>query len=290
MAATATTAFTGSRWTSDTGVLTVVDSARSQMKKWVPRVPIFRSSASRGAAIPRSPWPVHVVDQSGRRAGRADCAAIRSCGAGERGEQGACPTQVEPAGTHRHRSDRTLSPSAPASRARSQPPLAHTPPRPEPAWQATNPLDEVRKSLARTSQRPDAALPGAALGLAALLAPQEMSKSAVNAVSPRTDVPQDRLYGQVKEYGLRMPPALQLLHQVAAAVDRWAVHLRPQGVSPNYMEQLAASIDRDALRRAKTRIGLERWLAPATPQRVARHLLGVHCAGFPRRCSNSSVG
>ena len=72
------------------------------------------------------------------------------------------------------RSKRT--PSAPASRARSQPPLAHPPQLPEPAWQATNPLDEVRKSLARTSQRPDPALPSAALGLAALLAASDPRK------------------------------------------------------------------------------------------------------------------
>lgn len=73
-------------------------------------------------------------------------------------------------------SDRKLSPSTPASRARSQPPLAHTPQLPEPAWQASNPLDDVRKSLARTSQRPDPALPGAALGLAALLAASDPRK------------------------------------------------------------------------------------------------------------------
>ncbi len=45
-----------------------------------------------------------------------------------------------------------------------------------------------------------------------------------------------------------MPRALQLLQQVAAAVDQWAVHFRALGVSPNDMEQLAASMDRDALR------------------------------------------
>ena len=56
---------------------------------------------------------------------------------------------------------------------------------------------------------------------------------------------------QIKEHGLRMPRALQLLQQVAAAVDQWAVHLRPQGVSPNDMQQLAASMDRDALRRQR---------------------------------------
>ena len=36
--------------------------------------------------------------------------------------------------------------------------------------------------------------------------------------------------------------------QVAAAVDSWAAHFRQWGVCPADMEQLAASIDRDALR------------------------------------------
>ena len=68
------------------------------------------------------------------------------------------------------------APSTPASRARSQPPLAHTPQLPEPAWQATNPVDEVRKSPVRTTERPDPALPSAALGLAALLAASDRRK------------------------------------------------------------------------------------------------------------------
>jgi len=75
-----------------------------------------------------------------------------------------------------------------------------------------------------------------------------MNKSAVNAVSPHTYVPQDRLYGQIKEYDRKMPRALQLMQQVAAAVDQWAVHFRALGVSPNDMEQLAARMDRDPLR------------------------------------------
>ena len=45
-----------------------------------------------------------------------------------------------------------------------------------------------------------------------------------------------------------MPRALQLMQQAAAAVDQWAVHFRALGVSPNDMEQLAARMDRDALR------------------------------------------
>lgn len=57
------------------------------------------------------------------------------------------------------------------SPARSQPPLANTLREP-----AKHPLEEVRKSLARTGQRPDPALPRAALGLAALLAAADPRK------------------------------------------------------------------------------------------------------------------
>ncbi len=53
---------------------------------------------------------------------------------------------------------------------------------------------------------------------------------------------------QINEYGLKRPRALALVKKVAAVVDQWAVHFQALGVSPVDMEQLAASIDRDALR------------------------------------------
>lgn len=53
---------------------------------------------------------------------------------------------------------------------------------------------------------------------------------------------------QINEYGIKMPRAIELIRQVAAAVDRWAAHFTALGVSPSDMELLAASIDRDALR------------------------------------------
>jgi len=56
---------------------------------------------------------------------------------------------------------------------------------------------------------------------------------------------------QIKEYGMKMPRALELMQQVAAAVDQWAAHFTPLGISPGDMEQLAASIDRDALKRQR---------------------------------------
>ncbi|MCO8248371.1 type II toxin-antitoxin system HipA family toxin [Comamonas thiooxydans] len=53
---------------------------------------------------------------------------------------------------------------------------------------------------------------------------------------------------QINEYGIKMPRAIELIRQVAAAVDRWATHFTALGVSKSDMELLAASIDRDALR------------------------------------------
>jgi len=53
---------------------------------------------------------------------------------------------------------------------------------------------------------------------------------------------------QINEYGLKRPRALALVKKVAAVVDQWAVHFQALGVSPVDMEQLAASIDREALR------------------------------------------
>jgi len=53
---------------------------------------------------------------------------------------------------------------------------------------------------------------------------------------------------QINEYGIKMPRAVELIRQVAAAVDRWAAHFTALGVSKSDMELLAASIDRDALR------------------------------------------
>lgn len=53
---------------------------------------------------------------------------------------------------------------------------------------------------------------------------------------------------QINEYGIKMPRAIELIRQVAAAVERWAAHFTALGVSKSDMELLAASIDRDALR------------------------------------------
>lgn len=56
---------------------------------------------------------------------------------------------------------------------------------------------------------------------------------------------------QINEYGIRMPRAMELMQQVVAVVDRWAGHFTAMGVCRADMELLAASIDRDALKRQR---------------------------------------
>jgi len=53
---------------------------------------------------------------------------------------------------------------------------------------------------------------------------------------------------QLSEFGITMPRAQALISEVARTVDRWPLHFAQHGVSQADMEQLAASIDRDALR------------------------------------------
>ena len=58
----------------------------------------------------------------------------------------------------------------------------------------------------------------------------------------------DNALSEINEFGIQRPRAIALVQQVAAAVDRWAGHFRQMGVCAADMEQLAHSIDRDALR------------------------------------------
>lgn len=53
---------------------------------------------------------------------------------------------------------------------------------------------------------------------------------------------------EINEFGIKKPRAIALMRQVAVVVDQWTEHFRQLGVCPADMEQLAASIDRDALR------------------------------------------
>ena len=61
-------------------------------------------------------------------------------------------------------------------------------------------------------------------------------------INPHTYVP------QINEFGIKRPRAMALIKHVAAAVDQWTKHFRLRGVCPADIEQLAASIDRDALK------------------------------------------
>ena len=56
---------------------------------------------------------------------------------------------------------------------------------------------------------------------------------------------------QIKEFGIKMPRAIELMRQVALAVDQWSEHFRALGVSASDMEQLAASIDRASLKQQR---------------------------------------
>ncbi len=55
----------------------------------------------------------------------------------------------------------------------------------------------------------------------------------------------------INEFGIKKPRAIALIQQVAATVEQWAGHFRQCGVCHADMEQLAASIDRDALRQQR---------------------------------------
>ncbi len=58
----------------------------------------------------------------------------------------------------------------------------------------------------------------------------------------------DNALTELSEFGIARPRAIALIQQVARTVDQWATHFVQQGVCPADMEQLRASIDRDALR------------------------------------------
>ena len=57
----------------------------------------------------------------------------------------------------------------------------------------------------------------------------------------------DNALTELSEFGIARPRAIALIQQVARTVDQWATHFVQQGVCPADMEQLRASIDRDAL-------------------------------------------
>lgn len=58
----------------------------------------------------------------------------------------------------------------------------------------------------------------------------------------------DNALSRVSEFGIRKPRAHALVTEVARVVDQWPQHFLNHGVCPADMQQLAASIDRDALK------------------------------------------
>jgi serine/threonine-protein kinase HipA len=58
----------------------------------------------------------------------------------------------------------------------------------------------------------------------------------------------DNALTELSEFGLKRARAIELIRQVARAVDGWEPHFAQLGVSSADRELLRASIDRDALR------------------------------------------
>lgn len=77
---------------------------------------------------------------------------------------------------------------------------------------------------------------------------QNLGYQALSVGSMGSESSLENALTQINEYGIKRPHAIALVQQVAAAVDQWAAHFKALGVSAVDMEQLAASIDRDALR------------------------------------------
>ena len=77
---------------------------------------------------------------------------------------------------------------------------------------------------------------------------QNLGYQALSVGSLGAESSLENALSEINEFGIKKPRAKELIKQVTAAVDSWADHFRQLGVCPADMEQLAASIDRDALR------------------------------------------
>ena len=80
---------------------------------------------------------------------------------------------------------------------------------------------------------------------------QNLGYQALTVGSMGAESSLDNALTDINEFGIKKPRAIALIRQVAAVVDQWAGHFGPLGVCPADMAQLAASIDRDALRRQR---------------------------------------
>ena len=77
---------------------------------------------------------------------------------------------------------------------------------------------------------------------------QNLGYQALIVGSTGTESSLENALTEINEFGIKKPRAIALMRQVAVVVDQWTEHFRQLGVCPADMDQLAASIDRDALR------------------------------------------
>lgn len=77
---------------------------------------------------------------------------------------------------------------------------------------------------------------------------QNLGRQAMIVGSMGAESSLENALSEINEFGIKKPRAIELIQQVAAGVEPWADHFRQWGVCPADMEQLAASIDREALR------------------------------------------
>ena len=61
----------------------------------------------------------------------------------------------------------------------------------------------------------------------------------------------DNALTELSEFGITPARAIELIQTVAKAIDQWSAHFSQHGVCAADMEQLSASVDRDALRRQR---------------------------------------
>ena len=77
---------------------------------------------------------------------------------------------------------------------------------------------------------------------------QNLGRQAMIVGTMSTESSLENALSEINEFGIKKPRAIELMQQVAVAVEPWADHFRQWGVCPADMQQLAASIDREALR------------------------------------------
>ena len=77
---------------------------------------------------------------------------------------------------------------------------------------------------------------------------QNLGYQALSVGSRGSESSLENALTDIREFGIKRPRAMTLIQQVAGVVDQWAAHFGQLGVCAADMAQLAASIDRDALK------------------------------------------